>query len=522
MMAQTFFKKIIVSVLSAASILLTACTVGPDYVRPTVQAPSKYKEAPKNWKVAHPQDIYDRGTWWSMFHDPKLNQLESQLNITNQTIVNAAAQYQVARAMVDEALANYYPTITGSAQVTRQKKGSNGSGTFVTSATSSTTSSSSSSSTSTSGAAAGSATAGGTGAFSTGGSGNGNPSNSHSLFVDATWEPDIWGAVRRQVEANADNAQASAALLASVRLSSQATLAQDYFMVRALDNDQKIFDDTVRDDKKAYQITKNRYTSGVAAQTDVIQAQTQLESAQAIAINNGITRAQLEHAIAVLINLPPANFKLTAVPCKQLPPRVPLEVPSQLLERRPDIAQQERLTAQANAQIGVAVSAFYPTVNLSATGNVSNPGFAHWFSIPALSWALGTQVADTLFDGGLRSATVAAARANYQATVATYRQTVLTAFQNVEDSLASLRILEREAIVQDRAARDAKRALTLIINEYKAGTVVYTDVITAQNTALTAQQVASDVHGQEMTSAVGLIKALGGGWQVSSIVNAAG
>jgi NodT family efflux transporter outer membrane factor (OMF) lipoprotein len=305
------------------------------------------------------------------------------------------------------------------------------------------------------------------------------------------------------------------ASLAAVRLSSQGTLAQDYFSLRALDNDQKILDDTVRDDKKALKLTQFRYKSGVAARLDVIQAQSQLETAMAAALNNGTLRAQYEHAIAVLVNIPPSNFKIVARPCPQRPPKVPLEVPSILLERRPDVAQAERLAAQANAQIGVAISAFYPVLTLSATGNVTNPGFAHWFSVPALSWALGSQLAETLVDGGLRSATVDAARANYEATVANYRLTVLTAFQNVEDSLAQLRILNSSSVVQDRAARDAERALKLVINEYKAGTVVYTDVITAQNTAYTAQQTASDVHGQQMTAAVGLIKALGGGWNVA-------
>lgn len=520
MMRLKFTNSIILLSVMLTTLLLSACEVGPDYVRPVVKAPSKYKEASKNWKVAQPRDIYDRGDWWKMFHDPQLNKLESQLNITNQTIAASAAQYQQARALVDEALSNYYPTVTGSANLTRQKQGSSGSGTFVTSATSTSTSTSSSSSTSSSGGAAGAPTAGGTGGFSTGT--GGNPSTNHSLFLDATWEPDLWGAVRRQVEASAYNAQSSAALLASVRLASQASLAQDYFTLRALDNDQKIFNDTVKDDKKALTITQNQYKSGVSARTAVIQAQTQLETAQATAINNGITRAQMEHAIAVLINLPPANFKLAAVPCAQRPPEVPLEFPSQLLERRPDVAQQERLVAQANAQIGVAVSAFYPTLNLSATGNVTNPGYANWFSLPALSWALGTQVADTLFDGGLRKAAVAAAQANYYSTVATYRQTVLTAFQNVEDSLASLRILNRETKVLDQAAKDARWALKLIFNDYLSGTVVYTDVITAQNTALAAEQAASDAHGQQMLSAVLLIKALGGGWEVSSIENAAG
>jgi NodT family efflux transporter outer membrane factor (OMF) lipoprotein len=504
--------------VSVTTMLLSACIVGPDYVRPTVIAPAKYKEASKGWKVAQPKDIYDRGAWWGMFHDQQLNSLEDKINISNQTVASAYAQYMQARALVAEARASYFPIVTGSAAITRQRSANSSSGTFVSSSSSS---SSSSTAASTTGTPTGSASTGG-GAFSTSAAGGSNPSNSHSLFVDATWEPDIWGSVHRQVEASVDNAQASLASLAAIQLSSQATLAQDYFSLRALDNDQKILDDTVRDDTTAMKLTQFRYAAGVAAQSDVVQARTQLETATANAINNKYARAQFEHAIAILIGLPPANFKIVARACPQRPPKVPLEVPSILLERRPDVAQAERLTAQANAQIGVAISAYFPVLTLSATGNVTNPGFAHWFSVPALSWSLGTQLADTLLDGGLRSATVDAAKANYQSTVANYRQAVLTAFQNVEDSLAQLRILTAESKVQDRAAQDAAYALKLVIKQYKAGTIVYTDVITAQNTAYTAQQTASDVHGQQMTAAVGLIKALGGGWNVNVLKEVTG
>jgi NodT family efflux transporter outer membrane factor (OMF) lipoprotein len=514
---NNFFGK---SVCLLASLLLSACIVGPDYKRPIVVAPARYKEGGRNWAVAKPKDIYDRGPWWEVFHDAQLNKLETQLNNNNQTIAQAYGQYLQARALVAEAAAGYYPTVTGSLSLTRQKQGSSGSsGTFITS--SSANNSGSSSSTNASGSATGAATGGSTGAFSTTRGSSSNPANSHSLFVDATWEPDIWGSVHRQVEASADNAQASAASLAAIRLSSQATLAQDYLTLRTLDNDQKILDDTVRDDNKALQLTKFRYASGVAARSDVIQAQTQVESARAAAINNGISRAQYEHAIAVLVDVPPSNFKIVAVPCRQITPRLPVEVPSLILERRPDVAQAERLAAQANAQIGVAISAYFPVLTLSATGNVTNPGFANWFSVPAMSWALGEQLADTILDGGLRKATIEAAKANYKATVANYRLTVLTAFQNVEDNLASLHILDSEVKVQEKAAHDARYALQLVLNEYKAGTVVYTDVITAQNTALTAQKTAIDARGQQIVAAVGLIKALGGGWNVTSIADAA-
>jgi NodT family efflux transporter outer membrane factor (OMF) lipoprotein len=501
-------------------LLLSACIVGPNYVKPTVVAPAKYKETPKGWKVAHPRDVYDRGPWWHMFHDKELNKLEAQMNITNQNIEQSYEQFMQARALVAEARASFFPLVTGSLSVTRERQSSQGtSGTFVSSSSGSTSSSDSSSSgTSTTPSSGGAST----GAFSSTSSNGPNPSNSHSLFVDATWEPDIWGSVHRQVEASVDNAQASMASLESVRLSSQATLAQDYFELRALDNDQKILDDTVNEYKKALKLTSNEYKSGTAAKTDYILAKTQLETAEASALNNHTARAQFEHAIAVLINLPPANFQILARPCDQRPPTMPVEVPSLLLERRPDVAQAERLAAQANAQIGVAISAYFPVLTLSATGNVTNPGFAHWFSVPDLSWSLGSQLAETLIDGGLRGATVDAARANYKATVANYRLTVLTAFQNVEDSLVSLRVLSKETRIQDQAAADAKFALKLVMNEYKAGTISYTAVIVQQNTTFTALQTASDLHGQQMTSAVSLIKALGGGWDVATLDHALG
>jgi NodT family efflux transporter outer membrane factor (OMF) lipoprotein len=456
------------------SLFLNACTVGPDYVRPKVAVPTHYKEAKnKDWKIAQPQDACNRGEWWKIFNDPQLNTLEAQVNISNQNIAAAAAQYQQALALVDEARASYFPTITGSASLTRQKLG-----------VSNSTSSSSS-----------------------------NISTANSLLLDASWEPDLWGSVRRSVEANAAGAQASAAQLALVRLTAQASLAQFYFELRALDKDQKILNDTGSDYKKSLKLTQNRYAVGVAGRADVVQAQSQLESAQALAINNGINRAQFEHAIAVLIGQPPANFAMAFKPLTATPPKIPLQVPSALLERRPDIAQAERQMAQANAQIGVAIAAYFPTLTLSASANTQNSGYAHWFSLPTLAWAIGPQLAETLFDGGLRSATTAAARANYVASVATYRQTVLTAFQDVEDNLAALRILTAQALVQNQAADSARHALQLMINQYKAGTAAYSDVLTAQTNAYTAEKAAADVTGLRMTAAVGLIKALGGSWE---------
>lgn len=476
-----------------ASLSLSSCTVGPDYVKPPVPVPAKFKEAGRNWKVAQPQDNHDRGEWWTVFNDPRLNDLEQQASTANQTIVNADANYRQALALVDEARASYFPTATITPSITRQKKGG-GSTAFI---------STSSSGVTTTGTAAG----------ASGGGSNSSVSTSHSLAFAASWEPDLWGSISRTVEASRAGAEASHALLASTQLSAQGSLAQLYFQVRALDKDQQLLNRTVLEYRRALQLTQFQYASGVAARADIVQAQSQLEVAEAQAINNKINRAQFEHAIAVLVGKPPAEFSLSPMPLAALPPRIPLALPSTLLERRPDVAQAERLMAQANAQIGVAIAAYFPTLTLSATASVTNSGYAHWFSIPALGWALGPQLAETILDGGLRKATTQAARASYDATVASYRQIVLAAFQDVEDNLASLRILAREASVQNKAAQDARKALQLVLNQYKAGTVAYANVITAQTAAYTAEKNAADITGLRMTSAVGLIKALGGGWR---------
>ncbi len=481
------------------SLLLTACAVGPDYVKPSVAVPHKFKEAPppKGWKIAQPRDDFNRGNWWEIFHDQTLNQLEEQLNHCNQTIATADANFRQAWALVDEARASFFPTGSLNASITRQSQGS---GSFVSNSSTIPGSASGSSSTT-------------TGTISSTSTGSTGPNNSHSLSFAASWEPDIWGTIRRTVEASVGGAQASQALLAATRLSSQGSLAQIYFQLRALDMDQKILDETVNGYKKSYQLTQNRYHSGVAAYADVIQAKTQLESAQSLAINNHIGRAQFEHAIAVLIGRPPADFSISPCPLRQSPPLVPVSVPSTLLERRPDIAQAERLMMQANAQIGIAISAYYPTLNIFGSATYRHSGlFNNWFSIPDLGWSIGPQLAETLFDGGLRDATISAARMGYISSVASYRQVVLAAFQDVEDNLVSLTTLRKQFIVQNQAAKDAKTALQIMLNQYKAGLVDYTSVINAQVTAYNAEKSAADTRGLEMVSAVGLIKALGGGW----------
>jgi len=497
------------SILVLSMLLLTSCVVGPDYKRPAAPLSKTYKEAKgkkmvgsrlsKDWKIAEPRDQIKRGEWWRVFHDAKLNELEIRLNRCNQNIKNAVANYFQALALVDEARASYFPLFGVTASATRQRTVS-GSTSFT-------------SASSTGSIASGTATAG----ISTSKTVR-HVSTNHSLLFNSSWDIDIWGAIRRQVEANASGAQASAALIAATKLSAEASLATIYFELRGIDTDQVLLNKTVIDYKKALKLTKNQYASGVASRADVIQARSQLESAQALAINNGIARAQYEHAIAVLIGVPPANFTL---PHKRytstIVPLIPLSLPSALLERRPDVAEAERLMQQANAEIGVAISAYFPSLTLLATSSVTGTGLSHWFSLPTMAWSYGAQLSQIIYDGGLRNAEVRAAKAGYYATVASYRQIVLTAFQQVEDNLASLRILSNEARVQDAAAASAVEALRLVLNEYKAGTVAYSSVITAQIAAYTAQKTAADIRYQQMTAAVGLIAALGGGWNASCI-----
>ncbi len=495
--------------------LITSCTVGPDYIRPDAPVPTRFKEAKgkkviapkpaKGWQLAKPADDCNRGEWWKIFHDSKLNQLEDRLNVSNQSIITAYYNYRQARALVDEARANLFPTLNGSISANRQKLSSGGgtSSTFISTAPNGSTST-------------GSATS--TGGL--GGNASGNVFNTHSVLLNASWEPDIWGLVHRQIEAAASGAQASAALYAATRLSSQSSLAQYYYELRGLDGIQKMLDDTVTAYRRALTITKHQYTSGTVSRADIVQAQSQLENAQAAAVNNGILRGQYEHAIAVLIGVPPAQLSLAAHPITTRPPAIPLEIPSELLERRPDIAQAERLMQQANAQIGVAFAAYFPALTLTGSANISGRGLSQWFSLPTIGWAYGAQIADLIYDGGLRAATVQAAKEGYSSSVASYRQVVLTAFQDVEDNLVSLRILNEQAVIEAKAVASARLALKLVMNQYQSGTVAYSNVITAQISLFTAEQNALNVTYLRMTSAVGLIRSLGGGWDAASIAYA--
>lgn len=467
----------------AVALALAGCAVGPDYHRPAASVPSTFKEAPAGWKVAEPADRNDRGPWWAIYGDARLDALMTQLDAANQSVAQFAAAYRQARALVDEARAAYFPTLGLSGSATRSGQQLSGASTFGTTRS--------------------------------------RVSNSFQVALDATWEPDLWGKVSRSVSAERAGEQSAAAELANARLSAQATLAQTYFQLRALDSTQRLLDDTVKAYAQALQLTQNRYAQGVAARSDVIQAQTQLQSAQASAIDNGVARAQNEHAIAVLVGVPASTFSMEPIPLEAEPPEVPLELPSALLERRPDIAAAERKAAAANEQIGVAMAAYFPSLTLSAQGGFENSVFSKLLTLPSRFWSVGPSLAATLFDAGLRHAKTEAARAAYDQQVAAYRQTVLTAFQDVEDNLASQRILAREIVVQRQAVDSAKQALAIVTNEYRAGTVGYVNVLTAQTTAFAAEQKLANIAGQRMVSSVGLVKALGGGWNVARMAQEA-
>jgi NodT family efflux transporter outer membrane factor (OMF) lipoprotein len=448
--------------------LFSGCAVGPKYVRPTTQIPVAYKES-ADWKKAQPQDEIIRGAWWKIFNDPQLDALENQVNISNQNIAVAQAQYAQAYALVQAAKSSFFPILSANSSYTRSHASS--------------------------------------------GSSNAKNATSQTLLsADVNWELDLWGKIRRTIEANRANAQASEADLEGVRLSAQAQLAQDYFQLCSLDAQKKLLDDTTVIYQKFLDLTKNRYASGVAAESDVIQAQTQLEATQAQSIDIGVQRSQLEHAIALLIGKPASNFSLPILTLPATVPTVPAGLPSEILERRPDIAAAERTVAAANALIGVAESAYFPTLTLSASGSYESSNLARIFSSPNPLWSVGPALAETIFDAGLRQAQTAQARATYDADVASYRQTVLNAFSQVEDNLAALRILEQEAQVQDEAVNDAQKAVTLETNQYKAGTVSALDVINTQVTALTDKKAAVTILGQRMNACVLLIQYLGGGW----------
>jgi NodT family efflux transporter outer membrane factor (OMF) lipoprotein len=436
-----------------------------------------------------------KGKWWEIFNDPELNALEEQVNVSNQSIASAAAAFLVARSMVKEARSQYFPTVTVGPSVTTSQQ----SGTI------------------TSGFSTG----------STGGTGTGvvvSPQiiTNYSLPFDATWTPDLFGRVRNNVRANANAAQASAADLENTRLMIEAEVAVDYFNVRGQDALKKLSDDTVVAYQESLRLTQALYETGIDSDESVAQAETQLESAQAQDTNLGILRAQYEHAVATLVGQPASTFSIRTLPLKTSPPAIPFGLPSQLLERRPDIAASERLMAQANAQIGVAVAAYYPSVTLSASAGLESSSITKWFTWPSRFFSVGPAVSETLFDGGLRHATVQQFRANFLETIANYRQTVLAAFQQVEDNLASIRILSVEIKQQDTAVGSAERNLKIATDRYRLGIDPYLNVITAQTTLFSNQQTDVNLRIQQITASVQLVEAIGGGWDASQLPSVPG
>lgn len=464
--------------LAIATLALSGCAVGPKYRTPAVQAPPAYKEV-GNWKPAQPNDQNLGGEWWKIFQDPQLDALEAQVNVSNQNLKAAEAQFRQARAALRYNRADYYPTVTAGLSGTRTRVSANRpppNSIF-----------------------------------------NGITENDFVLPVDVSYEADVWGRIRKNVESYREQAQASAADLATINLSMHADLAVNYFQARSLDAQEQLLNDTVKQYEQALELTQNRFEGGIASEVEVQQAKTQLQTTRALAIDVGVLRAQFEHAVAILIGKPPAEFSLAPLPLTAPPPTVPVGVPSELLERRPDIAAAERRVASANAQIGVAKSAYYPVVNLSASGGFESSAITTLLNGPSGLWSIGASAVGTVFDVGRRRALTDQARAAYDFQVATYRESVLSGFQQVEDNLAAVRILENEARVQAEAVAAAERSLDLSITRYKGGVTSYLEVTIAQSAALADQVTAVNILGRRMASTVLLIQALGGGWDRSSL-----
>ena len=466
------------SLLLGAVLPFSGCSVGPKYHPPVAQAPPAYKEM-GNWKVAQPNDQKLGGRWWEIFQDSQLNALEEQIDVSNQNLKAATAQYQQARAVLRYNRADYYPTITTSPSATREKYSGNrpiGGTTF-----------------------------------------RGITFSDFTVPVDLSYQTNAFGRVSRNVELYREQAQASAADLAVVNLTLHATLAIDYFAARALDAEEKLLRDSVTQYEQALKLNEDRYNGGIASEVEVEQARTILETTRAQAIDVGVARSQYEHAVAVLLGKAPADLALPALPLTTPPPPIPVGIPSELLERRPDIAAAERLVAASNAQVGLAKLAYYPIINFAAEGGFNSGYITTLFQGPSIIWSAGPSAVMTLFDVGRRRALNDEAKAGYDSAVASYRQTVLTGFQQVEDNLAALRILEQEAGVQDIAVKSAQRSLELSNIRYTGGVTSYLEVIVAQNAALTNELTAVNILGRRMASAVQLIQALGGGWDRSTL-----
>jgi NodT family efflux transporter outer membrane factor (OMF) lipoprotein len=489
-------------------VLLTGCNVGPKYVAPAAPtapafkeaAPAAYSGAPAGaWQPAQPQDAVLKGRWWEMFNEPDLNALEEQLDVNNQNIAQSFQSFMAARAQVNEARAGFFPTLTAVPSVSRGGTGPRGS--TVSQSTGPTT---------------GSSSPNGGSALTNGGTVGGGGSD-FVLPLEATWAPDLWGRIRNTVHESQYAAQVSAADLENERLTEQAALAGYFFELRGQDGLQDLYDRTVAADQRSLELTRSLYDTGIDNQESVVEAQLTLENAEAAAIGIATNRALYEHAIATLIGKPAPSFEMPVKGLTTPVPAIPVGVPSQLLERRPDIAAAERTMAQANALIGVEKAAYYPTLNLTGSGGLQSPGIGSLFSLPALFWSLGASATQILFDAGLRNATVAQYTATYNADVAAYKQTVLTAFQQVEDYIATLRVTSQQIARQDAAIRTAEQYLEIATSRYESGLDPYLDVITAQNTLLSDQVTEVSLRVSEMTAAVQLIEALGGGWDITQL-----
>lgn len=455
---------------------LAGCMVGPDYVRSSSETAPAYKSlaaVPDGWKQASPADQFPRGRWWEIYGDPELNRLQDEAIAANQTLAAAYANYRVAQAQVSQARAGLFPAVNAGANGGRARN-----------------------------------------------PGNGNTANAVGANVDASWELDLWGHVQRAVEASAASAAASAADLAGVQLSIQATLAQNYFTLRTVDSGQRLLDRTVEAYQRSLDLTQNRYDAGVAARAEVVQADAQLKSAQAQAVDNRATRALYEHAIAVLVGEAPQTFALAVTGDPPPPPDIPPGLPSQLLERRPDIAAAERRVAAANAQVGVATAAFYPTINLAAGAGVGGSRFSHLFSLPNAVWSIGAGLAQPLFDAGLRKSQLEQTVAAYDGTVADYRQTVLAGFQEVEDNLTTLVVLADEAVIQQQAVASARQSVLLTTNQYKAGIVGFINVVATQTVQFSNERSLVELRGRQLQASVALVRALGGGWSADTLASA--
>jgi NodT family efflux transporter outer membrane factor (OMF) lipoprotein len=480
-------RRLIYTMAGSVSLLLSGCMVGPKYVKPTVpmapafkeQVPDSYKQS-DGWKPAQPSDQTLRGNWWEIFGDPQLNALEEQVTASNQDLKVAEARFRQARAMIRFNRSAEFPTISTSPSITTERDSANQP--YFPPALANN----------------------GTGAF--------------TLPFDLSYEVDLWGRIRRTVSASREEAQASAADLQTANLSLHAELAVDYFELRSADTQEQLLDNTVAAYTDALKLTQNRFEGGAAPKSDVAQAQTQLDGARVQDTDITVMRSQYEHAIATLIGKPPAQFSIAAAPSTALElPVIPVGLPTSLLERRPDIAAGERRVAEANDQIGIARAAFFPSLVLGATGGFTGTSITNWLIWPSRMWAVGPQLSQTIFDAGRRRAVSEGAIANYDGTVASYRQTTLTAFQEVEDNLAALRILEKEAQQQKEATTSAQESLQLFTNRYEGGVDNYLQVITAQTVLLTNQRNDIDIMRRRIDASVLLVKAVGGGWDTSQL-----